>query len=96
MKLRLLTIVLIGLSASSALASPQNQVILPNGQNCALSATIDKSMRSLCHTRAQRKSEQGTDMAKAAGHAADVAPAAGDSTSISEDPHHKKKLKPAQ
>ena len=94
MKLRFLTAAMIIFSITPALAKSQD-IILPNGQNCALSSTIDKSMRSLCHTLAQRQAEQKhAAAASAASQAADITPAAGDNSKKKNPPQ--KKSKPVQ
>ena len=91
MRFRFLIIAIIGLLTAPTFAATQGQIILPNGQNCALPATIDKAMRSLCHTLAQRKAEQSSDAASAAKSAAEIAPVAGDSVTKAKKRHHKKK-----
>lgn len=83
MQIRALSTALLCLSflalSPQALASSNNLIVLPNGQNCALPATIDKSIRSLCRIMRQ-KADQATT---AAADLAKVAPAAGDTSPAS-------------
>ena len=70
----------------AALASTNPPVILPNGQNCSLSATIDKSMRSLCSVTSQRLQDQEKLNAQATSK---IEPAAGDSNTSHKHQLHK-------